>query len=371
MRKIEGIYAVANVYTNDIEDYAVAQLQMICDNEVSKGSDIRVMPDVHPGKVGTIGLTMTVGDRIIPNLLGVDIGCGMRILRVKAKNIEGMRLDKVIRENVPAGFDVRPKVHHMAESFDLTRLHCYRHVNAEKALKSLGTLGGGNHFIEIDKGENGLYLVIHTGSRHLGAEITEFYIREGQKVLKDRDEAVPYEVTYIEGALKEDYIHDVAIAQEFAELNRSIISKEILKGMKWKTDDEYESVHNYISTLSDGRLILRKGAISAKQNERVIIPINMRDGAILGIGKGNQEWNNSAPHGSGRKLKREDVNQNYTVSEFKTAMKGIYSTCIGSGTLDEAPFAYRRLEDILENISPTVEVKEVIRPVYNYKAGGT
>lgn len=366
---IKGNYAEAVVYTDDIEEYAKAQIQLICDNEISKDTDVRVMPDVHPGKVGPIGLTMTLGERVIPNLLGVDIGCGMLMAKVRTKGLEFQKLDKVIRENVPSGFDIRQKPHPMAEEFDLCRLNCHGHINEEKAKRSLGTLGGGNHFIEIDKGEQDTYVVIHTGSRHLGVEITENYIREGQEHLKAKDLDVPYELTWLEGELKEVYLHDVAVAQEYAALNRRIILREILKGMKWKESECTESVHNYMDVLSDGRKILRKGAISAREGQQVIIPINMRDGVIIGFGKGNMDWNESAPHGSGRKYKREDVKNNFTVSAFKAEMKGIYSSCIGAGTLDEAPFAYRDIKSILDHIRDTVVVTEILRPLYNYKAG--
>ena len=221
----------------------------------------------------------------------------------------------------------------------------------------------------MDKGESGVYVVIHTGSRHLGMEVTEYYIREGQSFLKEKGEETPYELTWLEGDLMDSYLHDVKVVQEYAALNRELILREILKGMKWKESEREESVHNYIDTLSDGRLILRKGAISAKEGQRVIIPINMRDGVILGVGMGKPDWNESAPHGSGRKYKREDVKSKFTVSAFKSEMKGIYSTCIGADTLDEAPFAYRDLESILANIGDTVEISEVIKPVYSFKAG--
>lgn len=369
MNSIKGKYTEAIIYTDDIEEYAKAQIQMICDNEVSKGSQIRVMPDVHPGKVGPIGLTMTLGERVIPNLLGVDIGCGMLMAKVRTKGLEFQKLDKVIRENVPSGFAIRQNSHSMSEGFDLTRLNCIGHINKDKAIRSLGTLGGGNHFIEIDKGEGGVYVVIHTGSRHLGMEVTEHYIREGQNALKEKGENVPYEMTWLEGDLKDAYLHDVSVAQEYAARNREIILREIIKGMKWKESDRWESVHNYIDELSDGRKILRKGAISAMKDQPVIIPVNMRDGVIIGTGKGNADWNESAPHGSGRKFKREDVKKQFTVSSFKTEMKGIYSTCVGEDTLDEAPFAYRDINSITENVKDTVEVIEILKPVYNFKAG--
>lgn len=370
MEIIKGKYAQAKVFTDDMEDYAGAQLKMICDDPVSEGSWIRVMPDVHPGKVGTIGLTMTVGERMIPNLLGIDIGCGMTCAVIKEKRIEMQKLDKVIRESVPSGFQVRKKGHHLAELFEAERLKCYRHIHKEKAALSLGTLGGGNHFIEVDKDNDGrLYIIVHSGSRHLGKEVTDYYVDKGAELLKEKGLEVPYPMTWLEGNLMEDYIADVSVAQEYAQLNREIILAEILKGMKLKETDTFSSVHNYIGTLS-GRRILRKGAISAAKGERVIIPVNMRDGVLLGTGKGNPDWNESAPHGSGRSMRRDEVKSCYTVSAFKNEMKGIYCSCIGANTLDEAPFAYRPMEKLLENIKETVEITHILKPVYNFKAGG-
>ena len=367
MEVIKGKFSEAKVFSNDVEQYARAQIQMICDNETSKGSIIRVMPDVHPGMVGPIGLTMTISDKIIPNLLGIDIGCGMTCVVLKDKRIEYQKLDKVIMDNIPSGFSLRGHVHHKALEFNFDRLYCSKHINKQKAILSLGTLGGGNHFIEIDKGQNGeLYLIIHSGSRRLGKEVTEYYINEGYKLLKDKD--IPQPLTYLEGELMEQYIHDVGIVQEFAELNREIIANEILKGMKLKSVDMFSSIHNYIDTET---MILRKGAISADIREKVIIPINMRDGVILGVGLGNKDWNCSAPHGSGRLIRRSEVKEQYTVSAFKKEMKGIYSSCIRSDTLDESPFAYRNINQILENrLSDTVSITQVIKPVYNFKAGG-
>ena len=328
------------------------------------------MPDVHPGMVGPIGLTMTIGNRVIPNLLGVDIGCGMSLVQLKDKRIEFQKLDKVIREKIPSGFAVRNNVHHKAEDFDFQRLNCCKHINTDKARVSLGTLGSGNHFIEGDKDENGnLFIVVHTGSRHLGKEVTDYYLREGAKILKTKGQEVPYPMTWLEGELKEQYLADVRVVQEYAELNREIILTEIVKGMKLKPLEEFSSVHNYIDMTGDVA-ILRKGAISAKEGEKVIIPINMKEGILLGKGKGNGEWNCSAPHGSGRRLRRDEVKNHYTVSSFKNEMKGIHCTCIGTDTLDEAPFAYRGLEQILEYIDETVEVTSVLKPVYSFKGGG-
>ena len=365
MEIINGIYASAKIFSETAEEYALAQIQMICDNEVSKGSTIRVMPDVHPGKVGTIGLTMTAGERILPSLVGIDIGCGITLTKLKQKKVEFQKLDTVIRENVPVGGCIRKNMHRYSQEFDFSRLRCFRSINEEKASLSLGTLGSGNHFVELDKdAEDNLYVAIHTGSRHLGKEVTEYYLRCGQTVLKEQGIQVPYELTYLTGQLKEDYLHDLQIVQDYAKLNRTVILEEIARKMKWKVLENVSICHNYI----DESGVLRKGAISAKKGEQVIIPINMRDGILLGTGKGNPEWNYSAPHGSGRILRRDNVKDSFTVSNFKSEMKGIYCSCIGKGTLDEAPFAYRRLEEIADAIEETVEITGIIKPVYNYKA---
>lgn len=381
MKTIEGTYTFANIFTTNnevhaIEDYALAQIQMICDQEASKNCRIRVMPDVHPGKVGPIGLTQTLGDKIILNLVGIDIGCGMTLAQIKDKKIEYQKLDTVIRENVPSGFSIRTKPHRFAEYFDFSALHCASHIQMDKAMRSLGTLGGGNHFIEADKDDDGnLYIVIHSGSRRLGKEVTEYYLNQGQKVLKEQGLQIPYELTWLEGDMMQHYLHDLQIVQKYASLNREIMLDELVKGMKWKVLDSYECIHNYVDNRPEitelfHAPMLRKGAISALSGEKVIIPINMRDGILLGTGKGNPDWNCSAPHGSGRIMKREDVKSSFTVSSFKSVMKGIYSSCINKDTLDEAPFAYRSMDDMLDIIQDTVDITNVLRPVYNFKAGG-
>lgn len=375
MRTINGVYTSATIFNTNttehsIDDYAIAQLQNLCDNKAYEGCQIRVMPDVHPGKVGTIGFTSTLGKRVLPNVIGVDIGCGMTLAKVKGKVKEFQRLDTVIRENVPSGFETRNKAYHKALDFDFTTLRCYKHINEKKALLSLGTLGGGNHFIELDQDDkNNTYLIIHSGSRHLGYEVTEHYLQVGQKSLKEQGIDIPYEITYLEKTLMDDYLHDLAIVQDFATLNREIMVDEIVKGMKWKMLDSYSCIHNY-ADFSYANPIIRKGAISAREGEPVIIPINMRDGVILGTGKGNPDWNYSAPHGAGRIMKREDVKTSFTVSSFKSSMKGIYSSCISRDTLNEAPFAYRNIDAIAEVITDTVTIEKVIKPIYNFKAGG-
>lgn len=366
MKTVKGIYAEAKIFTDDVEEYAEAQVKMICDNEVAKGSRICMMPDIHPGKVAPIGLSMTVTDKVIPQLLGVDIGCGMTCVRLDGGRVEFQKLDRIIRENVPSGFAIRKEPHPMAGEFSYEKLRCIRHINRQKAERSLGTLGGGNHFIELDKGADGsMYLVVHTGSRHLGEEVADYYTKLASARLKGQGKEIPYFMSYLEKDDKEDYLEDVKIIQEYAGWNRRIIVREILKGMKWKAAEQFSVVHNYL----DDAGILRKGAVSARNGERVIIPANMRDGIILGIGKGNAEWNYSAPHGSGRRLKREDVKNRHTVSEFKKEMKGIYSSCVGADTLDEAPFAYRSIAEIAWRMKETVEMTEILKPVYNFKAG--
>lgn len=369
MEIINGKCCSAIVFSDTAEQYALSQVKQICDNEASRGSSIRVMCDVHPGKVAPIGLTMTVEKRILPYLVGLDIGCGMTSAKIeKHRGMEFKRLDSVIRENVPSGFEIRKNAHRFASSFDFSKLACAHHVSREKSSLSLGTLGGGNHFIEIDKDDSGdFYITVHSGSRHLGKEVADHYLLEGSRALKKRGESVPFELTYIEGELRDSYLCDIALVQDFAKLNRLSIIDEIEKGMKWKLGEIVSCVHNYIDFRTE-KPMLRKGAVSAQKGEKVIIPINMRDGIIFGEGKGNAEWNYSAPHGAGRVMSREEVKKHFTVSAFKSEMKGIYSSCISKGTLDEAPFAYRRIEEIRCAIEPTVFVKKMVTPVYNFKA---
>lgn len=369
MEIIKGTFTTAKVFSDSIEDYAKAQIQMLCDNEAFSDCKIRIMPDVHPGKVGTIGFTSTLGNAVLPNVVGIDIGCGILLAKLKQTKAEFQKLDKVIREQVPTGFSIRKEPHRYTEEFDFSELYCSHHINQNKAELSLGTLGGGNHFIEVDKGTEGeLYVAIHTGGRHLGKEVTEYYLNEGQKALKEKGADIPYELTYLTGELMEQYIRDVQTVQKFAVWNRRAILDVLAKGMKWKMEDCWDCVHNYIDS-SGKEAILRKGAISAKEGEMVIIPINMRDGILLGKGLGNHDWNDSAPHGAGRIKKREDVKANHTVSQFKQEMKGIYCSCISKDTLDEAPFAYRGLDEIREAVQDTVRIQQILKPIYNFKAG--
>ncbi len=365
MQKITGEYAAAMIYSDTVEEYAATQVKMICDNSAASGSRIRVMPDVHPGNIGPIGLTMTIGDKIMPGLVGTDIGCGISYIRIKKANIEFQKLDKVIREKIPVGSHIRKEPHRFSVDFDFGDLICRKCVNDNKAVLSLGTLESGNHFIEVDIDETGQqYIAVHTGSRSLGAMVAGYYMKKGHELLKQKGIDVSYEMTYLEGQLMEDYIHDASEVQGFAMLNREIILSEIAKSMKWKETGSGGCIHNYIA---EDR-ILRKGAVSAYENDDVIIPVNMKDGIIIGTGKGNAEWNCSAPHGAGRILSRTEAQNQHTLSEFKAAVKGIHFSNLSPGTLSEAPFAYRGLEEIIEAIKDTVEVKKILKPVYNFKA---
>ncbi|MDE6665169.1 MAG: RtcB family protein [Ruminococcus sp.] len=396
---LNGRYNSAKVFTDVIDENAISQIITLCNQSVSKGAEIRIMPDVHAGAGCTIGTTMTITDKAIPNLVGVDIGCGMETVRLKEKHIELQQLDKLIYRTIPSGFSIRKKPHRYINKINLAELYCIEHVNLDRAELSMGTLGGGNHFIEADKGSDGsIYIVIHSGSRHLGVETAKYYQEEAYRRLnrssqKEVDELVarlkaegkskqieseikklkntkttdiPKPLAYTEGELFEQYIHDMKIVQEFARLNRLAMMDEIIKGMGLHVTEQFTTIHNYIDTES---MILRKGAISAKTGEKMLIPINMRDGSLICTGKGNPDWNYSAPHGAGRIMSRSEAKQSFTVSEYKKQMKGIYTTSVNAGTLDECPMVYKSMNDIIDNIGDTAEVNEIIRPVYNFKAG--
>lgn len=367
MKEIHGTYTSAKIFTDSIDHYALAQIQMICDQESAAKSRIRIMPDVHPGKTGPIGLTMTLKSRTLPALVGIDLGCGMTCALLGSKKIDAQRLDAVIREQIPCGTAIRRTPHSRGETFPLEQLICAEHIHLEKTTLSMGTLGGGNHFIEIGRDEAGShYLTIHSGSRRLGKDVAEHYLRLGQKELKARGLSVPYPLTWLDGGLMSDYLHDLAIVQDYAAQNRLAILETLSKSMKWKPAGIFSCPHNYIAR--DGEeLLLRKGAVSAKKGERLLIPANMRDGVLFAVGKGNPDWNNSAPHGSGRLLRRTDVAKKYTLSQFKAQMKGIHCTCISKDTLEEAPFAYRDLEAIASQIGETAEIQKILIPVYNYR----
>ena len=367
MIEIKGTYGEAKVFTNDLEQSAGGQIKALCEQPFTIGSKIRIMPDVHAGKGCTIGTTMTIGDYVVPNLVGVDIGCGMLTVQLEEKRLNLPELDSYIRQNIPYGRDVRERSHRSHGRINLEDLRCYKKVDTRRAKESLGTLGGGNHFIEVDKDDDGnLYLVIHTGSRNLGLRVAELYQKKAYNAVGGRKQTeIPYELAYLTGEEKDDYLYDMAFMQRFAELNRRIIKEVILDGMKLHEADSFTTIHNYIDT---DAMILRKGAVSANAGERLLIPMNMRDGSLICTGLGNEDWNCSAPHGAGRRFSRTDAENSFTISEFKKQMEGIYTTSVSKDTLDECPMAYKPMEEILQNIGETVRVERIIRPIYNFKA---
>lgn len=399
MIELQGKFASAKVFTDAVDEESIAQVQNLLDQPYAEGSRIRMMPDIHAGAGCTIGTTMTVGDKICPNLVGVDIGCGMETILIKERHIEPEKLDVVIREGIPAGFAVRGSAHRFASEIELSELYCAERINLERAICSIGTLGGGNHFIEADRDDEGnIYIVVHSGSRHLGLQVAGYYQEAAYQALTDcrgkevhagakepkasgcRNETqrnlgemqsqcrpIPKPLAYAEGELFDRYIHDMKIAQRYADLNRRAMMDIIIKGMKLHVVQQFTTIHNYIDT---EYMILRKGAVSARSGEKLLIPINMRDGSLLCTGKGNEDWNYSAPHGAGRLMSRSAAKQAFTVSEFKKQMNGIYTTTVDRSTLDECPMAYKNIEDIVGNISPTVTIDAVIKPIYNFKAGG-
>ena len=416
MKTIEG-YDV-KIFTDNIEDTALNQIKQLLSIDVFSDKKIRIMPDVHAGAGCVIGFTGNLGDKVIPNIVGVDIGCGMRVLKLgKVDNIDFHAFNEHINANVPSGMFYREEKRGFkpltGEEMDIYReakdllnsLYCYRELkNQDRIKKSIGTLGGGNHFIELDKDDEGnVYLVIHTGSRNLGKQVAEIYqakaikhmttgadefeelikktieeykvagrreelqsvIKKMRKQHSEAEPSLPRDLCYVEGETREQYLHDMRICQKWAVLNRKLISLLLLKFFPdGEVEDEFESIHNYIS---DDNMI-RKGSISAGKGERCIIPLNMRDGSLICIGKGNEEWNKSAPHGAGRKLSRTQAYEKITMEDFEKSMKGIYSESVNDFTRDESPMVYKPAEEIIANIGDTVEIETIIRPIFNFKA---
>ena len=398
MERIEGTVTTAISYARVMEETARKQIRRMCSYELTEGSRVRIMPDVHAGKGCTIGTTMTIVDKAVPNVVGVDIGCGMYTIDLGRQPIDFFRLDKAAHR-VPSGANVwnEPQL-----IFDVHPLYCYdRLKNLSRIACGIGTLGGGNHFIEVDETHDGRhYLIIHTGSRNLGKQVADIYqqiaielqgqeetqpeqinriIREYQmagrqeeieksvKEIKRRyhQKQIPDDLCYVSGKYLKQYLHDVVLCQQFARLNREHIARVLLEQTGLKAEEAFHTIHNYIDV---EEMILRKGAIAAHKGEKVLIPINMRDGSILAIGKGNPEWNYSAPHGAGRIMSRMEARNQLSMEEYRKEMDGIYTTSVNKGTLDEAPMAYKSLDDILAVIGDTADVLEVMKPVYNFKA---
>ena len=398
MMEIKGKMNTAVCFAKIIEDEAVEQIRRMCDYEFTAGSRIRIMPDVHAGMGCTIGTTMTVKDKAVPNIVGVDIGCGMYTVSLGKVKIDMEQMDAAAHF-IPSGMNVWDG---RKERFDLTDLRCYRGLNDSRRLeRSLGTLGGGNHFIEIDQAADGTkYLVIHSGSRNLGKQVAQFYqhlaidlskgkeeffarrdaliaeykaagrrseIQAALQTLRweEKEAAIPEDLCFVYGNYLEDYLYDVEICQRFARRNREVMADIILQRIGLEAANAFHTIHNYIDT---SEMILRKGAIAAHEGERVLIPINMRDGSVLAIGKGNPEWNYSAPHGAGRIMSRSAAKERLDLEEYRREMAGIYTTSVNEATLDEAPMAYKSLSDIIGVIRDTVDIIEVLKPIYNFKA---
>jgi len=398
--EIKGKVNTAICYARVVEDEAIEQIRRMCDYIITEGSRIRIMPDVHAGKGCTVGTTMTINDKAVPNIVGVDIGCGMYTVSLGRVDIDFEKVDEAAHY-IPSGMDVWEG---RQEHFDLTKLNCYRYLRDSRRLeRSLGTLGGGNHFIEIDEtGDGNKYLIVHSGSRNLGKQVAEYYQRLAMNLdrgygdyLEKRDEiirsykeqgrkseiqsalkdlhwqvyesktSIPDDLCYLSDKYLAEYLHDVEICQNFAKRNRELMAEIILERTGMTSLEAFHTIHNYIDV---DEMILRKGAIAAHSGEKVLIPINMRDGSVLAVGKGNPEWNYSAPHGAGRLMSRTAAKNNLSLDEYKEMMKGVYSTSINENTLDEAPMAYKRLEDIIDVIKESVDIIEVMKPIYNFKA---
>ena len=363
---IKGAYNQAVCYTVTLDEKAAQQVEEVCNQDAFRDAVIRIMPDAHAGKGCTIGTTMTISNRVVPGMVGVDIGCGMETVRLDASEIDLQKLDKYIHAAIPSGTNIRRTPHEYGQYINLQELYCADKLNLERAVRSIGTLGGGNHFIEIDQAEDGtLYLVVHSGSRHIGNEVAQYYQRLAKQYAKEHDIAIPQDLTYVEGALFDRYIHDMKLMQQYALWNRKAIADSIMAHMDFQATERFTTIHNYIDT---EEMILRKGAIAAHKDEIVLIPINMRDGSVLAIGKGNPEWNYSAPHGAGRVMSRTKAKSSLSMDEYKEMMSGVYTTSVNEATLDEAPMAYKRLEDIIDVIKESVEVIDVMKPIYNFKA---
>lgn len=400
MIEIKGKMNTALCYAKVVEEEAIEQIRRMCDYPMTEGSQIRIMPDVHAGKGCTIGTTMTINGKAVPNVVGVDIGCGMYTVNLGKADIDFEKVDEAAHF-IPSGRDIWDG---RIERFDLTDLACYRQLKETKRLaKSLGTLGGGNHFIEIDEASDGTkYLVIHSGSRNLGKQIAELYQKlavnldrgygeylekreeiirtykeqgrreEIQEVLKqlhfkvyESEPTMPEDLCYLSGRYLEDYLHDVVICQAFAKRNREKMAEILLERTGMTGGEAFHTIHNYIDT---EEMILRKGAIAAHKGEKVLIPINMRDGSVLAVGKGNPDWNFSAPHGAGRLMSRTDAKAKLSMKEYEESMKGIYTTSVNEYTLDESPMAYKSLDDIIDVIKDSVDIIDIMKPIYNFKA---
>ena len=380
------------VFAETFEFEAYDQIKKLVNFEAYENAKVRIMPDAHAGKGCTVGTTMVITDKVTPNLVGVDIGCGMLTVKLKNKEIDFRVLDEVISRHIPCGFNVHEK---SKKNFNFDRLHCHKHVDLGRAMLSIGTLGGGNHFVEVGENETtgDIYLIIHSGSRKLGGDVCKYYqdkafqnanemskVTQGiidklkaegrerdiaEEIKKTKKPVTDKELAYLVGGEFEDYMNDMSIVQGFATLNRETMAEIILKEAGLQEVERFETIHNYIDFK---RMILRKGAVSAENGEPLLIPINMRDGSLLCIGKGNANWNYSAPHGAGRLMSRSKAKEVIEMEDFENSMDGIYTTSVVVETLDEAPQAYKPMGEIMDAIKDTVDIVGIIKPLYNFKA---
>ncbi|MFW6046697.1 MAG: RtcB family protein [Candidatus Woesearchaeota archaeon] len=362
MIDLKGKYNIARVFTDNIDATSQGQIINLLSNEAFANTKIRIMPDVHAGAGCVIGFSMEVADKIVPNLVGVDIGCGVLTVVLDDDFVDVHELDKVIKQEIPSGFSIHEDINEYRE-YTSSFLNLYSttvETNVNRAKHSIGTLGGGNHFIELGATSRGQYMLfIHTGSRNFGLQIAQAH----QKIAKK--ETGLGDLSYLEGRLKDNYLHDMKIAQKYAAENRVAIANTIISEMKLNPKEMFDTVHNYIDMKDQ---VLRKGAVSARKDEKLVIPLNMRDGVIIAKGKGNPDWNNTAPHGAGRLYSRSQAKKEFNLEDFKQEMEEVYSTSVNESTLDESPMAYKSATEILQNIKDTVEVIEVVKPIYNYKA---
>lgn len=371
MIEIIGKENRALCFCDELDASAEVQIKAVCDQAAFADSKIRIMPDVHAGMGCTIGTTMTIQGKIVPGMVGVDIGCGMETVTIEERSVDFAQLDREIRRGIPSGFNVRKKEHALNDEIDLTELRCVAAVSLDRARLSIGTLGGGNHFIEMERDDSDrLSLIVHSGSRNLGKQVAEYYqklaVQQRKAELNPADDAaLPKDLAYLTDQLYEDYLHDMRLVQRYAVLNREAMVRTLVRAMGWTIRDQFTTIHNYIDR---DEMMLRKGAVSAKAGERLLIPMNMRDGSLVCVGKGNPDWNSSAPHGAGRILSRKAAQKELSMDAYRDAMKDIFTTSVSKETLDEAPMAYKPMNAILDQIGDTVEVAARLRPVYNFKA---
>jgi len=379
--EVTGKYNKAKIYATTVDNASYAQVLRMCNMEKLKDSNIAMMPDMHAAEGCTVGTSLTIGEYVNPAFVGGDIGCGMQVFKLADRSVDFVKLDACIREKIPSGARIHERSLSDVKAIPLESLHCYEYIRHETVLKSFGTLGGGNHFIEMAKGTDGLlYLILHSGSRRLGRDVAQYHqvqaFFEQNGIDSEQARKKKIQVSAIKSPLRPDdcflsgenlkrYLEDMDIAVDYARKSRIAMGEMIVNTLGLTVVDYFATIHNYIDVAAG---VLRKGAVSAQLGERLLIPINMRDGSLLCIGKGNAEWNYTAPHGSGRIMKRSEAKESISLDEYQKEMEGIFTTSVGESTLDESPMAYRRIDEIMDAIDPTADVIDILTPVYNFKA---